>query len=360
MSALPELPRAAPPLALSGVYKVHPEDFQVRECLPFVPGAGPGGASGEGGEHVYLLVRKRGLNTLAVREALATYAGVPPQRVGYAGLKDRQALTWQWFSVHLPGAAEPDWTPLQSESLVIEAACRHPRKLQVGAHRGNAFRVVLRRLQGDLEALPGRMQWLAQRGFPNYFGEQRFGRDASNLARPEAFGPLRRGRLSNRQKLQLSAFRSCLFNAVLARRVEQGSWDRALPGDLMNLDGSQSVFGPVSGAEDLAPRLVALDIHPTGPLPGADPSRCAAAARELEAQVLADYPELLAAIARSGASPARRALRARAENLQWKFLDSETLQLEFTLARGSYATALLRELGSVSAAAASESRDQGE
>ena len=353
MSALPDWPRAAPPLALSGVYKASPEDFEVRECLPFTPGEPPGG-----GEHVYLLVRKRGLNTLAVQEALARHAGVPRHGVGYAGLKDSRALTWQWFSVHLPGAAEPDWAPLCGERLAIESSCRHPRKLQVGAHRGNAFRVVLRQLRGDLEALPERLQWLAAQGFPNYFGEQRFGRGGSNLERPDSFGAVRRGRLSNRQKLQLSAFRALLFNAVLARRVADGSWHRALAGDLMNLDGSQSLFGPVGGDDDLGARLDALDIHPTGPLPGAAPSRAAAAALALEAAALDEYPQLLAAIARSGASPARRALRARAEKLQWKFLDAESLQLEFSLARGSYATALLRELGSLTAADSRESNDQ--
>ena len=332
-----EFPCAAPPLAVTGFYKTCPEDFQVRELLPFEPGGG--------GEHVYLGLRKLGQSTLTLQESLARLAGVPRHHVGYAGLKDSQAVTWQWFSIHLPGRAEPDWSSLEGEGVAIESVCRHSRKLRVGAHTGNRFTLVLRELDGDVGGLPERLQWLRARGFPNYFGEQRFGRGGSNLRLFNDPGPLRRGRLSNKQKMALSSARALLFNQVLACRVEAKSWDRAIAGDLINLNGSQSFFGPIEPGAELSSRLASLEVHPTGPLAGGGELATAAETLALEKRVLSAYPEVLAFIDKFQARSSRRALRAPVGNLQWKMLDDRSLQLDFSLSRGSYATTVLRELG---------------
>ncbi len=325
---------------LSGVYKMQPEDFVVREVLPFRP-------EGEG-EHVFLKIRKRGHNTRDVQQAIARLAGVPRHHVGYGGLKDRQAITTQWFSVYLPGSSEPDWSCLESESLCIESNTRHRRKLRIGAHSANQFRIVLREVDGDTACYDRRLQKLLDGGFPNYFGEQRFGRDGSNLCKAQSLGPVRKGRLSGKQAMALSAARALIFNRILARREQLANWDKAIPGDLINLDGSNSFFGPVDDVVELQARLAAQEIHPTGALCGVGDIATAGEARALEQAVIEEHESSLAVVHRLQAKPARRPLRARPGDLQWRWLDPRTVQLDFTLGRGVYATSMLAALGQFS------------
>lgn len=200
-------------------------------------------------------------------------------------------------------------------------------------------------MQGAAECYEQRLLALSRRGFPNYFGEQRFGRGGSNLLSSDELGPVRKGRLSNKQSMALSAARAFLFNQVLARRVERGIWDRAIPGDLINLDGSNSFFGPVAATAEHETRLLALEIHPTGPMAGSGETAPADEALALENAVLAEQPGLLDVVERLQARSARRALRARIEGLQWHWLDQHTLRLEFTLGKGVYASSLLVALG---------------
>jgi tRNA pseudouridine13 synthase len=326
--------------AVQGVYKTRPEDFEVRELLPFEP-------EGEG-EHVYLHIRKRGHNTLELQQALAKLSAIPRHHVGYAGMKDRQALTSQWFSVHLPGTVEPDWEVLQQDGVSLERVGRHRRKLRTGAHCANQFTLVLRQLQGGVSRCEQRLQQIKQHGFANYFGEQRFGRNGSNLVAAESLGPVRKGRLSNRQAMALSAARSLIFNRVLARRQQLECWDKVIVGDLVNLDGSNSFFGPVDDVEELQDRLAALEIHATGPMAGIEASTVASEALALEQAVVRELPDSLDVVTKFQARTARRALRARVDDLQWLWLDDTTLRLDFTLGRGVYATSLLHALGDFS------------
>ena len=335
---------------VQGVYKALPEDFLVRELLPFA-------AEGEG-EHVYLHVCKFGHNTLELQQSLAKLAAVPRHHVGYAGLKDRRALTSQWFSVHLPGTAEPDWDSLLQHILSLERVGRHRRKLRIGAHCANQFTLVLRQLQGAGARCDERLQSIAQQGFANYFGEQRFGRDGSNLFAADSLGPVRKGRLSNRQAMALSAARAFLFNRVLARRERLGQWGKAIVGDLINLDGSNSFFGPIDNPAELEGRLAALQIHPTGPLAGVEAGGAQAEALALEQSVFAEQPDQLEVVRKFQAKPARRALRACVDALQWQWLDDSTLSLDVTLGRGVYASSLLRALGEFSQADRREQRGQ--
>ncbi len=315
----------------------------VREELPFQP---------EGsGEHVYLRIRKRTHNTQALQQQLARLAGVARHRVGYAGLKDRQAVTSQWFSIHLPGGGEPDWHLLEQGDIVIEQRDRHPRKLRPGVHSGNHFSIIVRDFEGEPALLDARLGAVRVEGFANYFGEQRFGRGGSNMIAADELGIVRKGRLSQRQAMALSAARAYLFNCVLARRERQGNWNRLIAGDLVNLDGSRSFFGPVDDLESLQLRLGDLEIHPTGPLAGLGPVGVASAARALEESVMAAEPGPLAVVHRLQARAARRPLRARVTALEWRWIDACTLQLELSLGRGVYATSLLRALGDFSIAA---------
>lgn len=332
---------------LTAAMRSVPEDFQVDELPAFE-------ATGEG-EHLLLDIRKRGANTVAIAKRLAQWAGVTEMAVSYAGQKDRHAVTTQRFSVHLPKRVSPDIAALDSDEMQVLASTWHNRKLQRGALAGNRFKLVLRDVQGDAAAIGERLQAIAGRGLPNWFGEQRFGRDGGNVpAALQMFGG-RRVRKDQRSML-LSAARSALFNRVLAARVEQGSWDSALEGEVWMLDGSRSVFGPEPMSEVLAERLARFDIHPSAPLWGAGELRSSGAARALEEQALSDEQALAlrAGLEAAGLKQERRALRLRPALMQHQWLADDVLELSFALPPGCYATAVLHELGTVNDASRNE------
>lgn len=332
-----DLPHAFGGPAGSAQLRVEPEDFVVREA----PICEPDGT----GEHVWLWVRKRNANTEWVARQLARCAGVTPREVSFAGLKDRRAVTEQWFSVQLPGKADPDWTAARIEGVEILRAVRHSRKLKRGALRGNAFEIRLREVTGDRAALETRLQVIVARGIPNYFGEQRFGRDCGNLAAALAMLRGEGPRVQKHERgLYLSAVRSFLFNQVLSARVRDGSWERALPGDALQLDGRRAWYLAEAIDAETEARVRALDVHPTGPLWGRGEAATRLAARSLEDACLAAYPEECAGLERAGLEQDRRALRVRVQDLAWDWESDECLVLRFALPSGSYATALLREL----------------
>lgn len=318
-----------------GTLRAAADDFQVDEDLGFEP-------SGSG-EHVLLQVRKRGENTERVAKAIGRLAGVRPVAVGFAGLKDRNAVSRQWFSVHLPGQAEPDWSALNSEQVEVMAAERHHRKLRRGALRGNRFVLTVRSVAGEVEAVDRRLRQIQDQGVPAYFGVQRFGRDGDNVAQAVAmFGGKRVSR--HQRGLLLSAARSELFNKVLAERVRRKAWNQLLPGDVAMLDGSHSVFPAASVDPALQERCARLDVHPTGPLWGRGELPTAGEVLALENQVLAEHQVLRQGLETAGLEQQRRALRHPVRELHWQWLDDETLQLRFFLDRGNYATSVMREV----------------
>lgn len=331
-----ELPYAHGGPALQGVMRSQVEDFQVDEVLGF-------DADGSG-EHALLRIEKRGANTEWVAQQLARFAGVAPMAVGFSGLKDRHALTRQWFSVHLPGRKDPDWSAMSVEGVTVIAVSRHSRKLKRGVHRANAFRLVLRELSGDLDAARCRLEMLSLHGAPNYFGSQRFGHDGDNVhAARELFAGRRMGR--SQRAFALSAARSALFNAVLARRVSEKTWNQALPGDVFMLAGTHSIFGPQALDPELRDRLDRHDIHPTGPMWGAGDLRTTGDVAALERKTVLHENELADGIAGSGLRQERRSLRMLASGFRSSWLESNDLELVFTLPSGCFATALVRELG---------------
>lgn len=342
------LPAAHGAPVLSARIRSVPEDFAVEEIDGF-PASGAG-------EHVLLTVEKRGMNTAHAAQRIARWAGVPVAAIGYAGMKDRHAVTRQRFSVHLPGKDAPDAEALdlspgvgtEGESLRVLGMARHARKLPRGALAGNRFALVLREVDGDRAAIEQRLQALAHRGAPNYFGTQRFGRRGDNVAQALAMFGGRRVRREERSVL-LSAARSELFNRVLAARVDAGDWDGACEGDVWMLDGSHSVFGPEAIDDALRARIAAFDIHPTGPLWGRGELRTRGVAQAIEREALQgdDALRLRSGLEAAGLRQERRGLRVRAEGLAWEWIDGAALRLHFALPPGSYATTLLAELGDV-------------
>jgi tRNA pseudouridine13 synthase len=345
------LPRAHGDAVLSARIRSVPEDFEVEELDAFE-------ASGAG-EHLLLTIEKRGMNTAFAAKRIAQWAGVAESAIGYAGLKDRHALTRQRFSVWLPKKVAPDVATLDhvsqdgAESLRVLAAYWHARKLPRGALAGNRFVLTLREVVGDRAAIDARLAAIAARGVPNYFGEQRFGRGGDNTGRALAMFGGRRVKREERTHL-LSAARSELFNRVLAERVRRDVWDRPLDGEVWMLDGSRSVFGPEPWSEALAERLAGFDIHPGGPLWGRGELRTTGEARDTELAALAggDAVALRAGLEAAGLSQERRALRLRPQELAWDWPAEDALRLRFALPPGTYATVVLAELGRIEGAVA--------
>ncbi len=323
------------PLA-TGILRRAPEDFQVEEELGFEP-------EGEG-EHLWLWLEKREINTDQVARHLAKLAGVRQGDVSYSGLKDRHAVTRQWFSIHLPKADVASALQWHDANWRALRAAKARRKIRRGSLHGNRFTITLREVRGDKPASEARLRRIAERGVPNYFGEQRFGHD--NIARAEAMA---RGELRvpdrHLRGIYLSSLRSALFNAVLARRVRDDNWDNALPGEAFNLNGSRSFFVVDAIDETIIDRLAQGDVHPTGPLwgKGEPPSRNEALALELA--VIYECPEIWRlACTDAGMEQERRPLRLLTKQLAWQWLGDDVLRLEFSLPAGAYATVVVREI----------------
>ena len=312
-------------------FRTEPEDFVVDEILGFEPGGS--------GEHLLLHLRKRNQNTRWVVEQLADLAGLRPVNLGYCGLKDRRAVTSQWFSLHLPNSDLQLAQVEQIEGVELLAASRHKRKLRPGEHRSNHFRIRLRDCSASPEHLQQRLAVIAEQGVPNYFGEQRFGHNGNNLQEFQRLFVGQSGdvRASHRQRgrqrrdgrqnsgkgtgIYLSAGRSYVFNQLLSQRVEQGTWQTCLTG------------------ED----------SPQAALWGRGRSQSPEQVQALEQLVLQSLPGWCDALEHSGLQQERRALQLVPEKLQWSFSGTD-LELEFTLPPGTYATTILRELTALTTA----------
>ena len=336
MSHYNQLPYAFGQPVISGQLKSQPADFQVEEKIAY-------SLMGEG-EHLWLWLEKEGENTDWVAQQLAKWANIRLRDVGYAGLKDRHAITRQWFSLYLPGRADPDLALFQFETVRILKHIRHQRKLQTGGLSGNRFILTLREIIGDQNQAEARLKQIQQLGVPNYYGEQRFGRNEHNLVMAQRLfdGELTRLRPAQRS-LYISAARSYLFNLILAERVKAGSWNQACSGDVFQLAGSDKWFVD-DGSETLAERVNSGDIHPTGALVGAGALPSQGESFALETHVLQNHQAWWQALADLGLKQDRRALRLQPQNMNWQWLDAQTLRLEFDLPAGRYATALVREL----------------
>jgi tRNA pseudouridine13 synthase len=310
----------------SAAIRTEIDDFDVTEELGFE-------FSGDG-EHDYLFIEKRAANTEWVSRQLATHAHVPVRDIGYAGMKDRHAVSRQWFSV--PRWHAPDWDRLDVEGVRVLDLQRHHRKLRRGAHRRNRFRIVMRGALPQDDILRERLATIASCGVPNYFGEQRFGRGGGNVALISDWaGGKRLPR--HKRSIAISAARSYLFNEFLDSRVSARTWNRLLPGDLANLDGSGSVFAVDQLDGALTRRCEQMDIHPAGALFG-DGSIATGASDA--------HGDWLTALSRARVKPGNRSLRLRIADFEWT-AGADSLVLGFALARGAFATSVLREIAMV-------------
>ncbi len=315
----------------SGKIRSLPEDFIVSENLSFEPSGA--------GEHAFLQIEKKGENTEYVARQLSRFANVRQRDVSYAGLKDRHAVTTQWFSVWLPGKADPDWAQFESDSVKVLHSVRHARKLKRGVLSGNSFKLVVRDWQGDQAKTIQQLEQIKANGIANYFGSQRFGNEGQNVSKAlTMFAGAKAGR--EQRSIYLSAVRSYLFNLILAERITQNNWNQALAGDTYQFDLSHSCFQSDHPDAEIIRRLEAKEIHPTGVLWG----RGDAAVLDIEQAVIDAHEDLAQGLIANAVDRDRRALRVNVQDLQWRFVDDTTLELCFTLPAGSYATSVLREI----------------
>ncbi|OUS39508.1 hypothetical protein A9R00_09510 [Oleispira antarctica] len=339
-------PKAYPETNAQGILKLNPEDFQVDEIPLMIP-------AGEG-EHIYLHIKKREVNTHWVGRLLAEKFGVKENDVSYAGQKDRYAVTTQWFSIYAPKIDMAlDARPFPDEDIEILTQTRHSKKLRRGDLVGNRFNITLRNVQANEDALKQKktsieelksaieenLQAIKKNGVPNYFGLQRFGRGGGNMDQALAMLTGQR-REKNRQKksMYLSAARSYIFNQVLAARIEKGLWGKSLAGDI-----------DVTGAETQAAEKA------TAPMWGRGRLTSQTETLELEKTISEPHQDLCDGMEHAGLNQERRDIVSNSENMQWQWLEQNstdesaidegelTLNISFALASGHYATSLLQE-----------------
>ena len=320
----------------TALLKAECADFVVKEQLGY-------DMSGDG-EFVAVKVRKTDCNTLFVGEQLAKFAGISAHNMSYAGLKDRKAVTEQWFSLQMPGQPTPDFSQFSLEGVEILDVTRHQRKIRIGSLQGNHFEILLRNAE-ETDELKVRLDFLAKNGFPNYFTEQRFGRDGNNLTQALRWA---NGEIKvkdrNKRSFYLSAARSEVFNLIVAKRIELGLAQQVLNGDVLQLNGSHSWF-VVDESEDLAQlqrRLAQQDVLLTAPLIGEEEK----SAVDFEHEIFAQHQALFALMRQERMKAARRPILMQPQHFQWQF-EPNGLRLQFALPSGSYATALIRELVNV-------------
>lgn len=317
----------------TALLKAECADFVVKEQLGY-------DMSGDG-EFVAVKVRKTDCNTLFVGEQLAKFAGISARNMSYAGLKDRKAVTEQWFSLQMPGQPTPSFNQFSLEGVEILDVTRHQRKIRIGSLQGNHFEILLRNVE-ETDELKVRLDFLAKNGFPNYFTEQRFGRDGNNLTQALRWA---NGEIKvkdrNKRSFYLSAARSDMFNLIVSKRMELNLAQQILVGDVLQLNGSHSWF-VVDESEDLAQlqqRLAQQDVLLTAPLIGEEEK----SAVDFEHEIFAQHQALFALMRQERMKAARRPILMHPQYFQWQF-EPNGLRLQFALPAGSYATALIREL----------------
>jgi tRNA pseudouridine13 synthase len=332
---------------VTGELKATAQDFYVEEELGFEP---------EGlGEHLYLFIEKQGVNTEFLARLIAKHVDLGANKVTYSGLKDRHAVTRQWFCLHVlnqqldgPALMAAMSAELgEDESIKLVKMERHPRKLKVGVHKTNRFVLRIRQLTGNLDDLKDRLALVALEGVPNYFGPQRFGINGNNLVQGRqwlARSPSPKKRLTKTESFWLSAIRSWFFNQALSDQVASGLWGQVFIDDRVQLQGTQSAFKVDEIDASLLRRLHQLDLHPQLPLvnTGALGDTSMIRAHSMS-QSWQEDEELLAQLNRLSLGREQRVTRVIPENMVWELLNDQLI-VQFSLPKGSFATSVLREL----------------
>ncbi|WP_076736287.1 tRNA pseudouridine(13) synthase TruD [Cronobacter sakazakii] len=320
-----------------GRLKASPSDFQVVEDLGFAP-------DGDG-EHLLVRIRKTGCNTRAVADALAKFLGIAAREVSFAGQKDKYAVTEQWLCARLPGKEMPAMRAFTLEGCEVLEFARHRRKLRLGALKGNRFSLVLRDIT-HRDEIEQRLGLIGEKGVPNYFGPQRFGRGGSNIYQAKRWAQTDQPpRERNKRGFALSAARSLMFNTLVSERLQRFGVNQVMDGDALQLAGRGSWFvATPEELTDLQARVDNGELLITAALPGTGDWGTQRAALAFEQTTLADETELLTLLTREKVEAARRAMLLFPRELRWQWQDDATLEVSFWLPAGSFATSVIREL----------------
>jgi tRNA pseudouridine13 synthase len=333
------IPRGCAAGTFAGRYKVEPEDFVVDEQPAYEP-------CGEG-EHVWLWVEKAGLSTLDLLDEIGGKLGLDPRAIGVAGLKDARAVSRQWVSVQGADAAQAG--SLAGEGWRVLQQTRHTNKLKMGHLRGNRFCITLRgTAAGDLEVAQQNLLEMQQKGVPNYFGEQRFGKRGANLEKGLAV--LRGGARAMARKmprrvfgLVVSAVQSEIFNRVVMARLD--SLGTLMPGDLAQLHRNMACF-PIEDPATEQPRADVFELSPSGPMPGPKMPRPTGEPLAIEEEAMRQLDvtdEQFVGLPFGFGQGERRPLRIPVSEVAAESTE-QGLLLRFDLPRGCFATTVLREL----------------
>ncbi|TRY32983.1 tRNA pseudouridine(13) synthase TruD [Aliiglaciecola sp. M165] len=325
--------------SVSGSVKSQPSDFIVIEELGYE-------LTGDG-EHIYLWVEKTGLNTAFVAEQIASFCQLPLRAISYAGRKDKHAVTRQWFGVHQPGKKEFDWSQMKLDGLKILNNQRHNKKLKIGHLKGNRFELTVRDLSAT-EGLEERLQEIITSGVPNYYGSQRFGDTrhhvmGGNLALAQNMIAGEAIRNRNKRSMAISALRSWLFNQYVSQRLALKHYEVPLTGDICMLAGSNSFFRAEQIDDEISQRLSKQDIHLSAPLWGKGELASSDDALRFESELGIAYSDVCNTLESVGLRQERRAISLFPKQLQWQ-IQSNILNLQFSLPSGCFATSVLREV----------------
>lgn len=323
-----------------GILRARASSFQVDEELAYSP-------TGQG-DHTFLRIQKTGLTTpQAVRQIVEALCGSlsrsDHREIGFAGLKDKHAVATQWISI--PARFMKAKPELDTEDLKILEAIPHERKIKRGHQRQNRFSILIEEVpDGGIEKAQAVLEVLLREGLPNYFGPQRFGALGNNAERGLAMlkGEMRPPRDRTVRNLLYAALQSSLFNQVLQTRLKDGSFNKALLGDLMKKH-TGGMFEVTDVPAEQA-RVEAQEISPTGPMlgpkmraPSAD-----ALALELAQQKAMGLDEISLKPMPAGT---RRSLRiCLSEDTRLIPQGKDAYQVQVSLPSGSYATVFLDEL----------------
>jgi len=322
---------------VTGQYKQQYEDFIVTEDLGFE-------LTGDG-EHVLVYLQKRDCNTIFVAEQLAKYVGISAKLVSYAGLKDRQAVTRQWFSLHMPGQATPDFSDFNLDGCEILKITRHNKKLKIGALKGNYFDITLKMLS-DKSGIETKLALIKENGVPIIL--------ANSVLVANKIISLK---LSNGQmaRFPLKIVKNAVFTfqqhvvrflmILSVNELHENLHRTALDGDILQLAGRGSWFVAKTEELDLLQhRLENREITITAPMLGDSPLGTMSQALEFEQNCLKNWTIFLELFKKERIETARRSIVVYPLELNWQWLNDNSLTMRFYLPSGCYATSVIREL----------------
>lgn len=313
-------------------YKVQPEDFFVAEMLTPKPD--------ENGEYQWCYVEKCGMNTAFVKRQWSRLTGCLQKDISHSGLKDRHAVTRQWLCIPLRYAEKlPDSQENNGEYWKILERLTMRKKLRIGTHRQNHFVIVLRHIEGEHIAIEAHLNTIRDIGYPNAFGEQRFGYNNLEQSMEWVLNNRLPKKPDERSRV-LSTLRSAAFNAQLDARIAANNWQTILAGDRAMLSGSNSSFVVEAVDDELLARVNSGDISAGGWLIGKGEIPETGEAAQIRQIALAEHQAVVAYLMQHCESD-WRALRCLPEAMNWQWQDEHTLQLELILPRGSYVTSLI-------------------